>query len=228
MAIQQGAQVFGTPGFQDLSDWFKSGIQNIKSQVEIGALGVFAIGIALPKAIRIPKSITYAVPSNNPDCRQEPNEAPTEYNGPEINPDTVKADRTKAVLEAWLQEIEYIAENGTGTRIWTAEQLKILKDAALNKDLIITIRAEIAQITTNSLQQPGFGGFLRSVYGKIAQLTKGISPLFRGHHINSVARNPNLAGDPNNITFVEKDKHIDDCHGMKSINWTLGKLFKRK
>jgi len=50
---------------------------------------------------------------------------------------------------------------------------------------------------------------------------------FVGHHINDVARNPGLAGEPNNIKFVEGQEGNLAEHGGNFQNATTGDLVNR-
>ena len=49
---------------------------------------------------------------------------------------------------------------------------------------------------------------------------------YEGHHINNVKDHPELAGNPNNITFVNKSEHLSK-HGGDFRNETHGKLLDR-
>jgi len=50
---------------------------------------------------------------------------------------------------------------------------------------------------------------------------------FVWHHINDVARNPQLAGEPNNIKFVEGQERNLAEHGGNFQNATIGPLLDR-
>lgn len=59
-------------------------------------------------------------------------------------------------------------------------------------------------------------------------LRKGIFPKgYHGHHINSVAAYPHLAGTPDNIVFLSPKEHLAAHHGWWG-NPTSGKMFNRK
>lgn len=63
---------------------------------------------------------------------------------------------------------------------------------------------------------------------EIEQLRKGAKiEGYEGHHINSVAYNPQDAGNPSNIAFGPKQEHIDDFHGGSYRNPTYGKHIDR-
>jgi hypothetical protein len=49
---------------------------------------------------------------------------------------------------------------------------------------------------------------------------------FQGHHINNVADNPELAGDPNNIKFLTPQEHFQ-THENNWQNATSGSLLNR-
>jgi hypothetical protein len=50
---------------------------------------------------------------------------------------------------------------------------------------------------------------------------------YEGHHVNNVADNPKLAGDPNNIKFVKgRNEHLSE-HGGNFKNTTSGDLIYR-
>jgi hypothetical protein len=50
---------------------------------------------------------------------------------------------------------------------------------------------------------------------------------YEGHHINNVANNPKLAGNPDNIKFVKGRKEHLDEHGGSFQNSTSGPLIQR-
>lgn len=49
---------------------------------------------------------------------------------------------------------------------------------------------------------------------------------YEGHHINSAKKNPGMAGDPNNIKFVNREEHMAE-HGGNFGNPTKGGLIDR-
>ncbi len=49
---------------------------------------------------------------------------------------------------------------------------------------------------------------------------------YQGHHINNVKDHPLMAGDPNNIEFLNKAEHLD-AHGGNYKNMTEGSLVNR-
>jgi hypothetical protein len=63
---------------------------------------------------------------------------------------------------------------------------------------------------------------------EIGQLRRGVFPKgYAGHHINNVARFPDLAGNPDNIRFVTPKQHLDLHHGDWR-NAASGKISNRK
>ncbi len=50
---------------------------------------------------------------------------------------------------------------------------------------------------------------------------------YQGHHINNVKHHPELAGNPNNIRFLNRQEHLE-AHGGNFRNETHGKLVNRK
>jgi hypothetical protein len=51
-------------------------------------------------------------------------------------------------------------------------------------------------------------------------------PGYHGHHINNVADNPDLAGEPNNIRFLTPSEHFQ-THENNWQNATSGPLVNR-
>ena len=49
---------------------------------------------------------------------------------------------------------------------------------------------------------------------------------YQGHHINNVKDHPSMAGDPNNIEFLNKTEHLD-AHNGNYRNKTEGPLLDR-
>ena len=49
---------------------------------------------------------------------------------------------------------------------------------------------------------------------------------YQGHHINNVKDHPSMAGDPNNIEFLNKTEHLD-AHNGNYTNKTEGPLIDR-
>ena len=49
---------------------------------------------------------------------------------------------------------------------------------------------------------------------------------YQGHHINNVKDHPSMAGDPNNIEFLNKSEHLD-AHNGNYRNKTEGPLIDR-
>ena len=50
---------------------------------------------------------------------------------------------------------------------------------------------------------------------------------YQGHHVNSVNSNPKLAGNPDNINFLDRLDHLD-AHNGNWRNATSGELNPRK
>lgn len=50
---------------------------------------------------------------------------------------------------------------------------------------------------------------------------------YEGHHINNVKDHPEMAGNPDNITFVTRREHLD-AHGGNFRNKTEGLFVNRK
>lgn len=83
-------------------------------------------------------------------------------------------------------------------------------------------REEIALV-----QQTGIGTRSWSK-SELRQLNKGKFPKgYQGHHINNVARFPDLAGTPDNVRFVTRTEHWA-LHRGSWRNNTSGKMFNRK
>lgn len=49
---------------------------------------------------------------------------------------------------------------------------------------------------------------------------------YQGHHINNVKDHPSMAGEPNNIKFLDKNEHLD-VHKGNYRNKTEGPLMDR-
>lgn len=58
-------------------------------------------------------------------------------------------------------------------------------------------------------------------------LSKGKVSGYKGHHINNVASAPGLAGDPNNIDFVDQAEHMERHNGGRTRLPTRGGLMMR-
>ena len=164
-----------------------------------------------------PKVIDYANP-NDPDCGSGPG-GPEAYNGPEIPKAEVATARANGVFRAWYREIKYLAKHPTSTgfaRIrWSDTELTILRRASSGIDNVaaetdIITRAKKLR-TLLSTQNPN--NFLES-----------LTNIYNGHHINAVSRNPNLAGEARNITFVTKESHYKNCHEGDTNSQTTGEL----
>ncbi len=76
------------------------------------------------------------------------------------------------------------------------------------------------------LEKTGRGTRFWTESEKLELLETGKVKGYQGHHINSVKGNPELAGDPNNITFLEYGEHLD-AHGGNWRNPTSGDLINR-
>lgn len=57
-------------------------------------------------------------------------------------------------------------------------------------------------------------------------LTNGKVKGYQGHHINNVKDHPSMAGDPNNIEFLNKTEHLD-AHNGNYKNKIEGPLIDR-
>ena len=49
---------------------------------------------------------------------------------------------------------------------------------------------------------------------------------YQGHHINNVKDHPEMAGNPNNVEFLNKTEHLES-HGGNYRNMTEGPLLNR-
>ena len=77
------------------------------------------------------------------------------------------------------------------------------------------------------IKKCGFGTVKWTKEEIVTILAKGRIPGYEGHHINSVAAHPSMAANPNNISFVSKEKHLE-AHGGNFAKRSTGELIKRE
>ncbi len=173
------------------------------------------------------------------------------------NKDERRAKYEIGIDVAWLQEASLVCRGDRGTRNWTPEERKKLWEArtGLEKTLqqlgcknygYAGIPFGSTASCTNQKYVKAFADFKDSIrqsglYGKKAQRDadgnikkdkKGKTLWdwsdYVGHHINSAACYDTATDVPDNISFTDRDTHINICHGGSYKNCSQGNLTDRE
>jgi len=117
---------------------------------------------------------------------------------------------SSAIIKRWLKEIELVCRFGAGTRTWSAPEIQAFKDAARAYRTASSHTQGVKQVL-NVLRD-------RGLYGRNGKYT--------GHHINGKACHQADAGNVNNIELIERDGHMDICHGGDFRQCSSGETLK--
>ncbi|MEF9406870.1 RHS repeat-associated core domain-containing protein, partial [Ralstonia solanacearum species complex bacterium KE055] len=114
--------------------------------------------------------------------------------------DVLTRENSQQCRSSWESYVRYARRVGV-RRAWEDELESVRAD-----------RGGSRQWTTSELQQ---------------LLSKGSVAGYEGHHINSVAGNPGLASNPNNVEFMPRSEHLENGHGGNWANPSSGSMIER-